>query len=141
VAWLKGTGHGSFSTLAKFCRDVLGLSLSRGQLAKVIAKTSAAMQTAYEALAARLPEEPRLNVDETGHKENGCGLWTWCFRAEPYMLFRIAPPRAEARNLAERFRRHGRDYFRFITTPGLEPTNNLAHFAHQPTPSLFPAGP
>ncbi|MGB2614166.1 MAG: IS66 family transposase [Phycisphaerae bacterium] len=302
VAWLKGTGHGSFSTLAKFCRDVLGLSLSRGQLAKVIAKTSAAMQTAYEALAARLPEEPRLNVDETGHKENGRGLWTWCFRAEPYTLFRIAPsrgsqvlvdllgrefagvlgcdyfsayrkymgdfdvlvqfclahlirdvkflttlpdrvtaaygrrllaalrrlfqvihrrermdavrfqrtlerardqvlavgqrapPRAEARNLAERFRWHGRDYFRFITTPGLEPTNNLAerairfvvqdrhvtqgtrsergrrwceriwtatatcaqqgrsvfdylhqtllaHFAHQPTPSLLPAGP
>jgi hypothetical protein len=40
-----------------------------------------------------------------------------------------APPRREAENLADRFRRHGAAYFRFITTPGLEPTNNLAEQA------------
>jgi transposase len=302
IAYLKGAGHASFSTIRRFCRDVLGLTLSRGQLAKVIGKTSIALRPAYETLAARLPEEPYLNVDETGHKENGDGLWTWVFRAERYTLFRIdpsrgsevlidalgrefagvlgcdyfsayrkymgdfdvlvqfclahlirdvkfladlpdkvtanygrrlleelrrlfhvihrragvdaagfqralerardrvlkvgqrAPPRTEAQNLANRFRQHGRAYFRFITTPGIEPTNNLAeqairfvvqdrhltqgtrsprgrrwceriwtatatcaqqgrsvfdylhqtlsaHFAHQPTPSLLPAGP
>ena len=42
-------------------------------------------------LAARLPEERRLNVDETGHKENGRGLWTWAFRADLYTLFRGGP--------------------------------------------------
>ena len=42
---------------------------------------------------------------------------------------RRAPPRSEARNLAERFRKHGDAYFRFITTPGIEPTNNLAEQA------------
>jgi transposase len=302
VAWLKGVGHCSFSTTARFCRDVLRLRLSRAQLAKVVGKASVAMAPAYEALAARLPEEPYLNVDETGHKENGDGLWTWVFRARLYTFFKIdpsrgsgvliealgrefagvlgcdyfsayrkymgdfdvlvqfclahlirdvkfladlpdkvtanygrrlleelrrlfhvihrretmdaarfrralerardrvmrvgqrAPPRTEARNLADRFRQHGRAYFRFITTPGIEPTNNLAeqairfvvqdrhvtqgtrsprgrrwceriwtatatcaqqdrsvfeflyqtlvaHFAHQPTPSLLPAGP
>ena len=302
IAYLKGAGHASFSTIRRFCRDVLKLSLSRGQLAKVIGKTSVALRAAYETLADRLPEEPYLNVDETGHKENGEGLWTWVFRAELYTLFRIdpsrgsevlidtlgrefagvlgcdyfsayrkymgdfdvlvqfclahlirdvkfladlpdkvtanygrrlleelrrlfhvihrretmdaarfqralerardrvlkvgqrAPPRTEAQNLANRFRQHGRAYFRFITTPGIEPTNNLAeqairfvvqdrhltqgtrsprgrrwceriwtatatcaqqgrsvfdylhqtlsaHFAHQPTPSLLPAGP
>jgi len=31
--------------------------------------------------------------------------------------------------MAERFRRHGEAYFRFITTPGVEPTNNLAEQA------------
>ncbi|MGB2753910.1 MAG: IS66 family transposase [Phycisphaerae bacterium] len=93
VAWVKGVGHCSFSTTARFCRDVLNLNLSRGQLAKVVARTSAALGSAYEALAARLPEERRLNVDETGHKENGRGLWTWVFRAEPYTLFRIDPSR------------------------------------------------
>ena len=302
MAWLKGAGHCSFSTTARFCRDVLRLRLSPAQLAKVIGKASRAMAEAYDALAARLPQEPQLNVDETGHREKGRGLWTWVFRAQPYTLFRIdasrgsdvlvemlgrefggvlgcdyfsayrkymgdfgvrvqfclahlirdvkflitlpdrvtsaygerlleelrqlfhvihrresmdaavfqralerardrvltvgrrAPSRAEAQNLAERFRRHGAAYFRFITTPGLEPTNNLAeqairfvvqdrhvtqgtrsergrrwcervwtatatcaqqgrsvfdylhqslraHFAHQPTPSLLPAGP
>jgi len=237
VAWLKGAGHCSFSTAARFCRDVLGLRLSRGQLAKVIAKASAAMGPAYDTLAQSLPAEPYLNVDETGHKESGDGLWTWVFRARLYTLFKIdpsrgsevlietlgrefcgvlgcdyfsayrkymgdfdilvqfclahlirdvkflvdlpdpvtaaygrrllealrqlfhvihrretmdpkrfqralerardrclkvgkrAPPRTEARNLAERFRRHGRDYFRFITTAGIEPTNNLAEQA------------
>jgi transposase len=237
IAYLKGAGHASFSTIRRFCRDVLKLSLSRGQLAKVIGKTSVALRAAYEALADRLPEEPHLNVDETGHKENGEGLWTWVFRAELYTLFRIdpsrgsevlidtlgrefagvlgcdyfsayrkymgdfdvlvqfclahlirdvkfladlpdkvtanygrrlleelrrlfhvihrretmdaarfqralerardrvlkvgqrAPPRTEAQNLANRFRQHGRAYFRFITTPGIEPTNNLAEQA------------
>ena len=237
VAWLKGAGHCSFSTTARFLRDVLRLHLSRGQLAKTIGRASVAMRPAYEQLAARLPEEAYLNVDETGHKENGDGLWTWVFRARRYTVFKIdpsrgsevlietlgrqfggvlgcdyfsayrkylddfdvlvqfclahlirdvkflvdlpdpvtaaygrrlleelrrlfhvihrretltaarfqraleqardrvlqsgkrAPPRTEAQNLAKRFRQHGRQYFRFITTPGVEPTNNLAEQA------------
>jgi transposase len=42
---------------------------------------------------------------------------------------RRAPNRSEALNLAERFRKHGDAYFRFVTTPGIEPTNNLAEQA------------
>ena len=34
-----------------------------------------------------------------------------------------------AQNLAKRFHQHGEAYFRFITTPGIEPTNNLAEQA------------
>ena len=30
-----------------------------------------------------------LNVDETGHKDNGDRFWTWVFKAELYVLFRI----------------------------------------------------
>ena len=40
-----------------------------------------------------------------------------------------APQRSEAQNMADRFRLHGPAYFRFITTPGVEPTNNLAEQA------------
>jgi transposase len=40
-----------------------------------------------------------------------------------------APERREALNLAERFRKHGAAYLLFVTTPGLEPTNNLAEQA------------
>ena len=32
----------------------------------------------------------------------------------------------EAQNLANRFRSHGEEYFKFITTPGIDPTNNVA---------------
>ena len=39
------------------------------------------------------------------------------------------PETRHGRNLAKRFEAHGESYFRFITTPGLEPTNNLAEQA------------
>ncbi len=237
VAYLKGACHASFSTIRKFFRDVLVLKISRGQLAKIIATTSQAMEQAYRELADCLPIQRRLNVDETGHKDKGKPHWTWCFRAELYTLFKIdpsrgsdvlvevlgeefegvlgcdyfsayrkymrefdvlvqfclahlirdvkfltslpdavtanygqrvlealrglfrvihrrqsmeegrfqralesardlllamgkrAPQRNEAQNLAERFRQHGAAYFQFITTPGVEPTNNLAEQA------------
>ncbi len=35
----------------------------------------------------------------------------------------------EAQNLANRFRNHGEAYFEFITTPGIDPTNNIAEQA------------
>ncbi len=237
VAYMKCGCHASFSTIRKFLRDVMKVTISRGQLAKVIHKVSGALQSVYEELLDRLPSEAVLNVDETGHKENKKRFWTWCFRAELYTLFKIdksrgsqvllevlgdefngvlgcdyfsayrkymkdigvevqfclahlirdvkflttlpdretrrygkrvldglrrlfdvihrretmteagfvrtlqqarndlialatqAPQRRQAQNLAKRFRLHGEAYFRFITTPGLEPTNNLAEQA------------
>jgi len=39
------------------------------------------------------------------------------------------PDSRPAQNLEIRFRNHGEAYFRFITTPGIEPTNNLAEQA------------
>jgi transposase len=237
LAYLKGACHASYATLQKYVRDVLGVSLSTGQLAKVISKVTAALQVPYDELLEALPAEPCLNVDETGHKDHGQRYWTWCFRATDYTLFKIDPSRgsqvlrevlgtafggvlgadyfsayrkylrdgdvlmqfclahlirdvkflttlphpttqaygrqvldrlrqlfavihqratmteedfqramegardqllrtatdaphtAAAENLAERFRQHGDAYFQFITTPGIEPTNNLAEQA------------
>jgi len=238
VAYLKGVGHASFSTIRKFLRDVVGVNVSRGYLAKVIAKVSRSLAAAYGELLDRLPSEASLNVDETGHPENREKYWTWCFRAQLYTLFHIdksrgsevlvkilgvefngvlgcdyfsayrkymrefdvrvqfclahlirdvkflltlpgredqaygqrlrralrelfavihrretmtargfqqalaaarndvlvagttrVPDTKHARNLAKRFRKHGAAYFRFVTTPGIEPTNNLAEQA------------
>jgi transposase len=89
VAYMKNVCHASFSTIRKFIRDVLGLKVSRGYLAKLIQKVSAALDQPYEELLNRLPLEAKLNVDETGHKENGQRFWTWVFKAELYVLFRI----------------------------------------------------
>jgi transposase len=50
-------------------------------------------------------------------------------RRQVLKVGRSAPVRREAQNLAERFRKHGAAYFRFITTPDMEPTNNLAEQA------------
>ena len=42
---------------------------------------------------------------------------------------RGAPPRSEAQNIAIRFKENAAAYFEFISTPGVEPTNNLAEQA------------
>ena len=89
VAYMKSVDHASFSTIRKFVRDVLGESVSRGYLRKVVAKASAALDAPYAELLGRLPLEQAINVDETGHKDNGGKFWTWVFRADLYMLFKI----------------------------------------------------
>lgn len=89
AAYMKGGCHASYSTIQAFLRDVAGVAMSRGQLAKLARKAGDALEAPYEELLARLPDEPVLNVDETGHKDNGDKFWTWCFRAELYALFKI----------------------------------------------------
>lgn len=237
IAYLKGACHASYSTIRKLLRDVVGVTISRGQLAKVINKVSEALDVPYQALLENLAEQTRLNVDETGHPEQGERWWTWCFRASLYTVFKIdptrsgdvlvevlgkefdgvlgcdyfssyrrymrecnvivqfclahlirdvkylttlpdvrdraygerlrvalrdlfgiihrrdalpawafevrlaeardevlrqaqtAPPTRHSQNLAQRFAQHGKSYFTFVTTPGIEPTNNLAEQA------------
>lgn len=93
VAYMKGAGHMSYSTVQRYLRDVWGLEVSRGMLAKTIHKVTCALRDPYAELLALLAEEAVLNVDETGHKENKAKMWTWCFRAEGYALFKIDPSR------------------------------------------------
>ena len=94
IAYLKGACHASFSTIRKFLRDVVRVTISRGQLARIIAKVSQALERPYEELLEGLSTQARLNVDETGHQRNGERMWTWCFRAGLYTLFKIDRPAA-----------------------------------------------
>jgi transposase len=94
IAYLKGACHASYSTVRKFLRDVVGVTISRGQLAKVIGKVSEALDAPYQALLENLTTRSVLNVDETGHRENGEQWWTWCFRASLYTVFKIDPTRS-----------------------------------------------
>lgn len=93
VGFLKGACHMSYSSIRKYFRDVIGVTLSRGMLRKLVGKVSDSLLEPYEALLAMLPGEKRLNVDETGHKENGGRMWTWCFRAYLYTVYKISPSR------------------------------------------------
>jgi transposase len=93
VGFFKSACHMSFSTIRKFFRDVMEVPISRGQLAKLIGKVSASVEPAYADLLDRLPSEGRINVDETGHKDSGKRLWTWCFRAALYTVFKVSPSR------------------------------------------------
>jgi len=87
VAYLKGVCHASYATVRKFLRDVLHIRISRGQLTKLIGKASDALDPVYMELLRALPEQAYLNVDETGHKENGRRMWSWVFRAPGFSVF------------------------------------------------------
>ncbi|MGZ3432618.1 MAG: DUF6444 domain-containing protein, partial [Isosphaeraceae bacterium] len=50
IAYLKGACHASFSTTRKFLRDVVRVTISRGQLATIIGKVSQALERPYEEL-------------------------------------------------------------------------------------------
>jgi transposase len=89
VSYFKGKMHASYSGMADFFADVLGLKVSRGYLAKLIQKAAQAFARPCSELMDLLPKETRLNIDETGHKENGHRYWTWCFRAKAYVVFKI----------------------------------------------------
>jgi transposase len=89
IAFMKGACHASYSTIRVFLRDVVGVAISRGELSKIIGKVSDALQGPYEELLLLLPNEPVVNTDETGHKDNGNRWWTWCFRAGLFTLYHI----------------------------------------------------
>jgi transposase len=238
IAFMKGFCHASFSTTRVFLRDVMGVTIARSTLSNTIDKVSQALEGTYEELLEILPNEAHLNIDETGHQNNGERWWTWCFRADLYTLYHIderrnaevlvkmlgvdfdgvigcdyfsayrrymkvlgievqfcmahlirdvkflttladadtkaygerlrlalkqmfhvihrrqemaaaafdlelraardevlragledVPTTRPAQNMANRFRKHGEAYFTFVTTPGIEPTNNLAEQA------------
>jgi transposase len=93
VAYQKGACHMSYTTIRTFLCDVFGVSVSAGHLAKTVAKVSDALAGTYDQLAAAATDEPRLGVDETGHKDSGRRHWTWCFRASKFTLFKIDPSR------------------------------------------------
>jgi transposase len=94
AAYQKGDCHMSYSTIQRFWDEVLGIPISRGQLVNVVQKGSAAFETPYDELREALVEQPHLGVDESGHKDCGDKLWTWCFRAARFTVFHIDPSRS-----------------------------------------------
>jgi transposase len=94
IAYLKGPCHASYATIRGFLKEVAEVAISRGELAKIIKKVSLALDGPYKELLKDLPNQLRLNLDETGHKQNGARMWTWCFRAGLYTLFKIDPTRS-----------------------------------------------
>ncbi len=96
VAYQKGACHMSVETIRRFLADVLHLPISHGQVVKTVQKASAALGPCYEQLQKALPEQTSMGIDETGHRERGHGLWSWCFHVpgqDRFTWFHIDPSR------------------------------------------------
>jgi len=89
AAFMKGSCHMSYTTIQQFFKELMKLDISRGVLCKATQKASKALKPSYNQLTQRLPDESQVNVDETGHHDDGKLYWTWCFDTSDYSLFKI----------------------------------------------------
>lgn len=97
MAFQKGACHMSYTSIQTFWGDVFGLPISTGQIAKIVQKASAALESCYAELQASLPDQSVLNIDETGHPENGKRMWSWGFHTpgpQGFTWFHIDPSRS-----------------------------------------------
>ena len=54
---------------------------------------TAALRPSYEALAAQLPTQEHLNIDETGTKQENDKAWLWTFVARTFTVFAVRATR------------------------------------------------
>jgi len=97
IGWLKSRAHGSYTTIADWMSDVLGVPVCRGYLAKLCnGRISESLASAYDQLRSAIPEQETLGSDETCVKNNGKKQWAWCVTAPSFTVFHIAASRGRA---------------------------------------------
>lgn|GEM_PF-4983321 len=79
IGWLKSRTHCSYTTIEKYCDDVLQIPVSRGYLSKLCnGVISNSLAGAHEELKLAIPRQRQLGSDETSFKNNGKKHWIWC---------------------------------------------------------------
>lgn len=89
IAYMKGNLGASYTELSQFCADVLGLTVSRGMLCRVIARVNQALEPPYQELEAHIRTETVLNIDESGWYDSGSRYWVWLFCTPLVAFFSI----------------------------------------------------
>lgn len=99
-ALLMGCFRQSKRRVALFLEQVLGQPCSPGWVVKLQDQATAALRPAFGELAAALPSQPVLGIDETPTRQSAAKAWLWTFVAPRFTVFAIRPTRA-ASTLAE----------------------------------------
>lgn len=74
---------------AEFLGALLGQPCSAALTVKIQNQVTAAARPSYEALAAELPKQQQLNIDETATKEQNGKAWLWTFVARWFTAFAV----------------------------------------------------
>jgi transposase len=93
TALLMGCYRQSKRRTALFLSTVLGQPCSTGWVVKLQNQATCALRPAYDELAARLPHEPVLSLDETPTKEGPAKAWLWTYVAKSFSVFAVRPSR------------------------------------------------
>ncbi len=94
VALLMGCFKQSKRRVALFLQQVLNQPCTPGWVVKLQNQATAALTPVYEELAAQLPTEPVLGIDESPTKEARVKSWLWTFVASTYTVFALRTTRA-----------------------------------------------
>lgn len=95
IAWMKSIAHCSYSTIATWMTDLLGVPVSRGYLSKLCTGVvSDSLAEAYDEIKEAVPRQEQLGSDETGFKNNGEKHWVWAICSKDLTLFHIAASRS-----------------------------------------------
>ncbi|MDP4157363.1 MAG: IS66 family transposase [Bacillota bacterium] len=73
--------------------DFYGLNISAGTVSNAEKIVSAALEKPVEEAKQFVPQQSRVNSDETRHAECGNKMWTWVFIASLVAIFLIQPSR------------------------------------------------
>jgi transposase len=93
VALLMAYYRQSKRRTADFLGTLLGQPCSASLTVKIQNQVTAAVRPSYEALAAQLPAQEQLNIDETGTKEANGKVWLWTFVARTFTVFSVRATR------------------------------------------------
>jgi transposase len=94
VALLMAHFRQSKRRVSLFCETVLNVPCSAGLVVKLQQRATAALRPHYEQLAAALPAQPALNIDESPTKQGQHKAWLWTLVAPEFTVFGIRPTRA-----------------------------------------------
>ncbi len=94
VALLMGCFKQSKRRVALFLEQILHQPCSPGWVVKLQQQATAALRPAYQELAAQLPTQAVLGIDESPTKEAQAKSWLWTFVADTYTLFALRTTRA-----------------------------------------------
>jgi transposase len=94
TALLMGCFRQSKRRVALFMEQILNQPCSTGWVVKLQNQATAALRPAYDELAAELPAQAALGIDETPSKEGATKSWLWTCVAKTFSVFAIRPTRA-----------------------------------------------
>jgi transposase len=93
VALLMAFYRQSKRRTAEFVSTLLGQPCSASLTVKIQNQVTTALRPSYQALAAQLPAQEQLNIDETGTKEANGKAWLWTFVARLFTVFAVRATR------------------------------------------------
>ena len=89
VALLMGAMRHSKRKSAWFLENILNTPCSPGWVVKLQNQATTALRPTYDDLVTRLPDQGRLNIDETPNKQGPLKTWLWTFVAATFTVFAL----------------------------------------------------